>query len=131
MEERTLTCIECPRGCTLRVFEENCEVKVEGNFCPRGAAYGKNETVRPMRVVTGTVRTGKAVTAVKTDRPVAKSKIFEVMDAIHATHVEHSLAIGDVVIANVDGEGANIVATAPYAGTESGAAASCSVTKNV
>lgn len=118
MEERTLTCIECPRGCTLRVYEENGEAKVDGNFCRRGAEYGKNETVRPMRVVTGTVRTGRAVTAVKTDRPVAKAKIFEVMDAIHAVRVDRSLAIGDVVIADVDGEGANVVATAPYDNTK-------------
>ena len=38
--EKQFVCISCPMGCPLRVWEENGEVKVEGNTCPRGKAYG-------------------------------------------------------------------------------------------
>ena len=50
-----LICIVCPKGCHLKVDEEN-GYAVTGNSCERGAAYGKKELVNPTRVVTSTVR---------------------------------------------------------------------------
>ena len=41
-----LICIVCPKGCHLKVDEEN-GYKVTGNGCPRGAAYGEKELVNP------------------------------------------------------------------------------------
>ena len=38
-----LICIVCPKGCHLKVDEEN-GYKVTGNGCPRGAAYGEKRT---------------------------------------------------------------------------------------
>ena len=37
---RELICITCPKGCHLKVDEEN-DYKVTGNGCPRGAIYGR------------------------------------------------------------------------------------------
>ena len=37
-----LICIVCPKGCHLKVDEEN-GYKVTGNGCPRGAAYGEKD----------------------------------------------------------------------------------------
>ena len=45
-----LICIVCPKGCHLKVDEEN-GYKVTGNGCPRGAAYGEKELVNPTRVI--------------------------------------------------------------------------------
>ena len=39
---KELICIVCPKGCHLKVDEEN-GCAVTGNGCPRGAEYGKNE----------------------------------------------------------------------------------------
>ena len=40
---KTLTCIECPVGCEIRVETENGEVKsVQGNSCPRGKMYAES-----------------------------------------------------------------------------------------
>ena len=50
-----LICIVCPKGCHLKVDEEN-GYKVTGNGCPRGAAYGEKELVNPTRVITSTVK---------------------------------------------------------------------------
>ena len=36
------------------------------------------------------------------------------MEKIRKARVTKSVAIGDVVIEDVDGEGANVIATAPY-----------------
>ena len=38
---KELICIVCPKGCHLKV-DENNDYKVSGNACERGAEYGKN-----------------------------------------------------------------------------------------
>ena len=43
-----LICIVCPKGCHLKVDEEN-GYKVTGNGCPRGAAW--REGTNPGRVI--------------------------------------------------------------------------------
>ncbi|MBN1775681.1 MAG: DUF1667 domain-containing protein [Clostridiales bacterium] len=68
-----LTCIVCPKGCRLRV-DENDGYKVTGNACPRGAAYGREEALDPKRVVTSTVRIlferdAESVDSVRPDLP--------------------------------------------------------------
>ena len=45
---KELICIVCPKGCHLKVDEEN-GCAVTGNGCPRGAEYGKNELLHPAR----------------------------------------------------------------------------------
>ena len=52
---KELICIVCPKGCHLKVDEEN-GYAVTGNSCPRGAEYGKKELVNPTRVITSTVK---------------------------------------------------------------------------
>lgn len=109
--ERELICICCPRGCHLKVDEN---LNVTGNFCPRGAAYGKQEVSNPTRVVTSSVRISHAELAmcpVKTKDPIPKGKIFDVMQSITNTHIEAPVHIGDVVIADVCGTGVDVVAT--------------------
>ena len=51
---KELICIVCPKGCHLKVDEEN-GYAVTGNSCPRGAEYGKNELSNPTRMLTSTV----------------------------------------------------------------------------
>ena len=67
-----LICIVCPKGCRLKVDEENGYV-VSGNSCPRGAEYGINELLNPVRTVTSTVAIEGGIhrrLPVKTSRPV-------------------------------------------------------------
>jgi CxxC motif-containing protein len=49
---------------------------------------------------------------VKTDKTVPKEKMFEVMAAINSAVAEDDAKIGDIIIANVCGTDANVVATA-------------------
>jgi len=109
--KRELICITCPRGCHL-VVDEN--MNVTGNFCPRGKVYAINELTHPVRVVTSTVRIINAKyprVSVKTDKPIPKEKIFDVMNEINKVVVKAPVAIGDIVIKNVLGLDANIVIT--------------------
>ncbi len=109
--EKILTCIECPRGCTLSVTGETGNFTVTGNFCVRGEKYAKNEVTCPVRVVTSTVRFKDKMVAVKTDKPIKKELIFEVMNRIHQTSLLTSVKAGAIIIENIDGDGANLIAT--------------------
>ena len=105
-----LTCVECPIGCTIEAEVENgvC-VSVVGNSCPRGKLYAENEVVCPKRVLTSTVRAkdGKMV-PVKTDAPIKKSEMLEIMKKINSTHPKAGVKIGDIIVKNI-ADGANLV----------------------
>ncbi|MCH3910151.1 MAG: DUF1667 domain-containing protein [Bacilli bacterium] len=109
MAERELICINCPRGCHLKVDDN---LNVTGNFCPRGAAYGKQEVTNPTRTVTSTVRIDGAelpLCPVKTAKAVSKGKMFDVMVSINAVRLKAPVHIGDVVIKDVCGTGVDVV----------------------
>lgn len=110
--EKLLTCVECPRGCQVTVtLEDDKIVNVTGNFCPRGKVYAENEITHPMRVVTSTVRAENGVLVpVRTDGPVLKSHIFDVMKKINNVKCKLPVKLGEVIIENIDG-GANLIAS--------------------
>lgn len=111
MAVKELICINCPRGCHLKVDDN---LVVTGNFCPRGAAYGKQEVTNPTRTVTSTVRISGAelpLCPVKTAQPIPKGKMNDIMASINQVALTAPVRIGDVVIANVCGTGVNVVAT--------------------
>ena len=108
---KEIICITCPKGCHLKVDEES--FAVTGNSCPRGAVYGANELRNPVRVVTSTVVVDGPTRRlpVKTDRPIPKGKMFEVMAEIAKVRVQPPVAVGDILILNVAGTDGNVVAT--------------------
>lgn len=114
MAIRELTCIVCPKGCQIKVELENGEIKnITGNTCPRGKQYAIDECTHPMRTVTSTCRTSKGgVIPVKTNRTIPKELMFDCMKAINCATVLLPAKIGDVVIPNVLGTGADVVVTA-------------------
>lgn len=101
--KKNLTCIECPIGCEIEVELENgAVVSVKGNNCPRGKLYAEAEVVCPKRVVTSTVRAENGeMIPVKTDRPVRKDAIFEVMQKINRTTCKTPVALGDILVENI------------------------------
>ena len=111
-----MICIRCPMGCALHVEMKDGEVvSVSGNTCPRGEEYARAEATAPVRTVTSTVLAlngVRPVVAVKTVPEVPKDRIFAVMDAIRRVSVRAPVHIGDVVLRNAAGTGADIVATA-------------------
>ena len=114
METRELTCIQCPMGCQLTVTRDGKDVSVTGNTCPRGEAYGIKEVTAPTRTVTGTIAvSGGEIprVSVKTASDIPKDRIFDVMAAIRETRLTAPVKIGDVVIPNAGGAGADVIAT--------------------
>ena len=109
---RTLTCILCPRGCTLQVEGQPDALTVTGNSCPKGKEYAINECLHPVRTVTALVRVANrenTMVSVKTETPVAKGRMMEVMAALRSIQVNAPLSIGDVILD--DAAGARIVVT--------------------
>lgn len=107
---RELTCIVCPLGCNIKVeFDGKDIISVTGNTCPRGKIYAEKECVSPERIITTTMRTNTGIVIpVKTDRPVPKEKMFDVIKIINNSSAALPVSIGDVLIENVFGS--NIVA---------------------
>ena len=106
-----LICIVCPKGCHLKVDEEN-GYTVTGNSCPKGAEYGKKELVNPTRVITTTVAieggTYRRV-PVKTAGDIPKGMIKDIMNEINKVVVKSPIKVGDVIIENVLGTGVDVV----------------------
>ena len=111
---RELTCIVCPKGCPLKVELENGAVaNVTGHTCPRGKQYAVDECTHPMRTITTTVRaTDGSVVPVKTATTVPKELMFDCMKEINNAVLSLPAHIGDVVIANILGTGADVIVTA-------------------
>lgn len=114
-EERQLTCIGCPRGCSLKVYLEGTTVKdVTGNACNRGAIYGEKECTNPTRIVTSCVKVKdgvESVVSVKTEQDIPKGKIFQCLEALKNVVVDAPIVINDIIIRNVADTGINIIAT--------------------
>ena len=110
---RELTCIVCPKGCQLKVeLEGKTVVSVSGQTCKRGEAYAQAECTAPMRTITTTAAVaGGGVVPVKTDRTIPKELMFDCMTEINKIRVPADAKLGDVVIENVLGTGANVVTT--------------------
>ena len=108
---KELTCIVCPRGCRLKVDDE---MNVTGNACPRGKVYAVNELTNPTRTITSSIRvTNRPYTlvSVKTDNPIPKDKMFEVMQEIDKLSIEAPTRVGQVVKEKILGLDSNIVIT--------------------
>ena len=115
MEERNLTCINCPMGCSLTVTIENGEViNVTGNTCKRGDIYARKEVTNPTRIVTSSVRVKNgeiAIVSCKTESDIPKGKIFDIVKALEEIEVSAPISIGDTIVENVCDTGVNIIAT--------------------
>jgi len=112
---REMICIVCPVGCRLQVDERpDGEIIVMGNGCNRGIPYAKKELTNPTRVITSTVKIKGGIhkrLPVKTSTDIPKGLNFDVMKELEAIEVESPIKVGTVLIKNVLGTGADIVAT--------------------
>lgn len=111
---KELVCIVCPRGCTMTLEGEGKDVKVSGNSCKRGAEFAVSEMTEPKRTICTTVRTAfpdVPVLPVRVSKEIPKDKIFDVMAEINKVAVKKKVKRGAVIIKDVLGLGADIIAT--------------------
>ena len=113
-ETQVLTCISCPVGCRMTVtLEDGQVISVTGNTCKRGEVYAKQESVKPLRMVTAVARVeGSPVpVSLKTQSPIPKESIAACMDEINRLQLKLPIMTGDVLKTDVAGTGVNLVAT--------------------
>ncbi len=112
---KEMICICCPMGCHLQVDDrDRNNITVEGNTCPRGAKYAKDEVTCPKRVVTSIVNvTGGEINmvSVKTSDAIPKEKMFDALKLLDNISVSAPVEIGQVIIKDIFGLGVDIVAT--------------------
>ncbi|MDY2677655.1 MAG: DUF1667 domain-containing protein [Oscillospiraceae bacterium] len=111
---RELVCIVCPKGCTMKIEEKDGEISVTGNSCKRGASFAVSEMTEPKRTVCTTVRTvfkDAPVIPVRVSAEIPKDRIFDVMREINAVTLSSPVGRNDVIIKNVLGLGADVIAT--------------------
>lgn len=117
--KRTFTCIICPNGCEITAEYEGTDVRsIEGATCPKGKDYVRQELTDPRRNIATSipVEGGELpLVSVRLDRPIPKKDIFAVMDAINKLHVKAPTTIGQAVLPDVCGLGANVIITKPVA----------------
>jgi CxxC motif-containing protein len=113
--ESEITCIICPIGCEVKVHhKEGIITKIENHQCKKGIEYVREELFDPKRTLTTTmiVKNGDLpLVSVKSSRPIPKDKLFDVMDIISEFEVYSPIEIGDILIKNINGLRAHIVAT--------------------
>ncbi|WP_048149042.1 DUF1667 domain-containing protein [Palaeococcus ferrophilus] len=106
------TCIVCPLGCSIEVEMEKGKVLgVTGHTCPRGKEWAIEEVTNPKRVVMSVVPVeGGALptVSVKTEKPVPKERIPELMRFLAGLKLKAPVTVGQVV---AEWEGVKIVAT--------------------
>ena len=114
-EKRHFTCVTCPVSCEIDVeLQDGRVVSMEGNKCQKGEEFVLQELEEPMRVLTTTVRlkgAGWAMLPVRSDAPIPRRLLFRAIEELAGVELQAPVKIYDVVIKNVAGTGANIVAT--------------------
>jgi len=111
---KELTCIVCPNGCAMEVTVDGINITVSGNKCPKGEQFAITEETKPMRTICSTVKTAfpkVPVLPVRVSAEIPKNRIFDVMSEINKVYLTETVGCGDVVIPNVLGLGADIIAT--------------------
>ena len=113
MTER-LTCILCPLGCELEAERAGDGLEVRGNQCEKGIGFAEEEILHPMRNLATSVPlrgTASRMVSVRLSGPVPRDKIFPVLAEIAGLRPEPPIRRGLVLIQNVLGTGADVIAT--------------------
>lgn len=111
---KELICINCPLGCRITAeYDESGVTGVSGNNCKRGEEYAVQEVIKPMRVLTGIMRIKgeERPLSVRTNAPVPKSMLLSCAAELKRHQPEAPVHMGDVVIRDLLGTGADVVAT--------------------
>ena len=115
MPQQEITCIGCPLGCrvTLKVGPGGEIENLSGNQCKEGKKYVTAEFQDPVRVFTATVLTegSSRLLSVRTDKPVSKNQLEELMRAIAKIRIKLPVKMGQEIVHDILGTGANLVST--------------------
>ena len=114
-EKKHFVCVVCPIGCEIDVVHDGSRIiSMEGNKCERSEEFVSQELIEPMRILTTTVRiqgSRWSVIPVRTDKSVPKRLFPHIMSQLRRVKLQAPVNMLDVVVRDVLGTGANIIAT--------------------
>ena len=114
-ETKNLICVNCPKGCRITVTLEDGKVTdIKGYTCEKGKNYAAQETIRPMRVLTSTIRINNgtlAVLPVITNKEIPLDLCEEAMDEIRKIVVDAPVSVDDVIVKDFLHTGADLAAS--------------------
>ncbi len=110
-----LTCVLCPVGCELEVGGDAAgELQIIGNQCDKGVPFAQEEVLHPQRNLATSIPvrgTAAKMVSVRLTRPVPREIVFPVLAEIAKLRPEAPVRRGQVLIVDVLGTGADVVAT--------------------
>jgi CxxC motif-containing protein len=110
-----LTCVLCPVSCELTVDKDAAgEIQVQGNQCDKGVPFAVEEVLHPQRNLATSVPvrgTAARMVSVRLSRTVPREMLFAILAEIAKLRPEAPIGRGQVLIADVLGTGADVIAT--------------------
>ncbi len=113
-ETMEITCIGCPNGCQITITKIGNEFEINGQECKRGEEYAIQEYTAPKRVLTTTIQVNNGILPLipaRSDNPLPKEQLINCMKYICKVKVNAPIKMGDILIKNILGLEANIVAS--------------------
>ena len=115
MTSKKYVCIICPNSCEIEAEYSGKDVrKITGYSCKKGEEYVIKEIIAPERGVTTTVpvRNGLIpLVSVKSSKAIPKELMGKAVSEIAKARADAPVKIGDVIVKNILGTDADIVAT--------------------
>ena len=116
--DKEIVCIMCPLGGSMTVHVEGKKVgDVQGNKCKKGIKHAESEVFFPARILTTTIRTDSAdapLLPVRSDKPIPKDRLMDCVGCISERSAKGPIKLGQIIIENILGVDANIVACRSY-----------------
>jgi len=114
-EKKHFVCVVCPIGCEIDVVHDGSKIiSMEGNKCEKSEEFVTQELIEPMRILTTTVRIEGSrypVIPVRTDKSVPKRLFPRIMRQLRRIKLRAPVNMLDVVVRDITGTGANVIAT--------------------
>ncbi|MBY9010998.1 MAG: DUF1667 domain-containing protein [Candidatus Lokiarchaeota archaeon] len=111
---KVIRCIVCPTGCQIQAISKGSDIVFEGYTCNRGLEYAQQEYFEPKRILTTTIRVENGflpLIPVRTSKPILKEKLNEALNEIAKTLVNAPIEMGEILIENILGLEANVIAS--------------------
>ncbi len=115
MSNKRYICIICPNSCEIEAEYSGKNItKISGQTCKKGEEYVRKELTAPERGLTSSVPVhggAMPLVSVKTSKTIPKELMQAAMEKISGAGMDAPVKIGDVVIKNILGTGADVIAT--------------------